>query len=174
MDSLAQADFVLQGIVPQVILLDESSLPTLQGVEQVVARLVERAPVVFAANVANEDAFSFLIGSGAADVVARVGNFTPVVAGLVDRRLRLAERVASTVGSYEYGEDFGELLRHELNNPLTGILGNAALLLAKRHRFTPQVVSQIETIASLAMRLRETVRRLSETWESSRHHAHTA
>ncbi len=25
--------------------------------------------------------------------------------------------------------DFGEVLRHELNNPLTGILGNAEMLL---------------------------------------------
>ena len=30
--------------------------------------------------------------------------------------------------------NFGELLRHELNNPLTGILGNAELLLVELQR----------------------------------------
>jgi signal transduction histidine kinase len=30
--------------------------------------------------------------------------------------------------------DFGEVLRHELNNPLTGILGNAELLLVELRR----------------------------------------
>jgi len=34
----------------------------------------------------------------------------------------------------EVEEDFGEVLRHELNNPLTGILGNAELLLVEVHR----------------------------------------
>jgi signal transduction histidine kinase len=40
-------------------------------------------------------------------------------------------------------EEFGQLLRHERNNPLSGILGNAELLLSE-------------------VRLRETVRRLSQ------------
>ena len=31
----------------------------------------------------------------------------------------------------EWSTDFAEFLRHELNNPLTGILGNAELLLAE-------------------------------------------
>ena len=68
-------------------------------------------------------------------------------------------------------EDFGEVLRHELNNPLTGILGNAELLLAEVRRKNdgklPQGGQQrIETIAALAVRLRETVRRLSLEWET--------
>ena len=62
-------------------------------------------------------------------------------------------------------EDFGELLRHEVNNPLTGILGNAELLLARRDQLPPAAVERLETIAELAVRLRETVRRLSHTWE---------
>jgi len=53
--------------------------------------------------------------------------------------------------------NFGELLRHELNNPLTGILGNAELLLVEMKR--QQIVlpeparSRLETIAALAMRM---------------------
>jgi len=68
-------------------------------------------------------------------------------------------------------EDFGAVLRHELNNPLTGILGNAELLLVelrRKHVDLPvQVQARLETIASLAVRMRETVRRLSEQCEPS-------
>jgi len=68
------------------------------------------------------------------------------------------------------GEDFGEVLRHELNNPLTGILGNAELLLAEVRRgndgrLPPGGLQRLETIAALAVRLRETIRRLSQQWE---------
>jgi signal transduction histidine kinase len=68
------------------------------------------------------------------------------------------------------GEDFGEVLRHELNNPLTGILGNAELLLAEVRRsndgrLPPGGLQRLETIAALAVRLRETIRRLSQEWE---------
>jgi signal transduction histidine kinase len=63
------------------------------------------------------------------------------------------------------------VLRHELNNPLTGILGNAELLLSEIQRKSdgrsPQgAPRRLETIAALAVRLRESVRRLSMEWES--------
>ena len=67
-------------------------------------------------------------------------------------------------------EDFGEVLRHELNNPLTGILGNAELLLSEIRRnndgrLPSGGLQRLETIAILAVRLRETIRRLSQEWE---------
>jgi signal transduction histidine kinase len=67
----------------------------------------------------------------------------------------------------------GEVLRHELNNPLTGILGNAEPLLAEIHRKDDGQLpyggrQRLETIAALAVRMRETVRRLSQEWESRR------
>jgi signal transduction histidine kinase len=72
--------------------------------------------------------------------------------------------------------DFGAVLRHELNNPLTGILGNAELLLVELRRtnaaLPEQAQSRLETIAELAVRMRETVRRLSEEWQA--HSAHAA
>jgi hypothetical protein len=66
---------------------------------------------------------------------------------------------------------FGEAPRHELNNPLTGILGNAELLLAEvRRKNDGQLPNggqqRLETIAALAVPLRETVRRLSQDWET--------
>jgi signal transduction histidine kinase len=68
-------------------------------------------------------------------------------------------------------ENFGELLRHELNNPLTGILGNAELLLAELRRTngerdSPTDLKRLEIIAALAVRMRETVRRLSQACDS--------
>jgi signal transduction histidine kinase len=66
-------------------------------------------------------------------------------------------------------EDFGQILRHELNNPLTGILGNAELLLAEIRRSGDDRIprggpQRLETIAALAVRMRETIRRISQEW----------
>jgi nitrogen-specific signal transduction histidine kinase len=77
--------------------------------------------------------------------------------------------------SQQETHDFGEVLRHEPNNPLTGILGNAELLLAELRRrnieLPQQTVLRLETIATLAVRMRETVHRLSEYWETQSEHA---
>jgi signal transduction histidine kinase len=87
---------------------------------------------------------------------------------------RAQNAVGGTLEPFEkWQENFGEVLRHELNNPLTGILGNAELLLAEIHRKDdgkhPYGGRQrLEPIAALAVRLRETVRRLSQEWESRR------
>jgi signal transduction histidine kinase len=68
--------------------------------------------------------------------------------------------------------DFGEVLRHELNNPRTGMLGNAELLLLEVRRgklnLPPQTLQRLETITELAVRMRETVRHLSDRWEAAR------
>ncbi len=75
---------------------------------------------------------------------------------------------ASPVG-HSAAKNFGALLRHELNNPLTGILGNAELLLLELRRHNVDVPGSIqqrlEIIASLAVRMREVVRVLSDRWE---------
>ena len=78
------------------------------------------------------------------------------------------DQPAHSTSDAQESRDFGEALRHELNNPLTGILGNAELLiveLARRNIELPQSArDRLETIATLAVRMRETVRRLSEEW----------
>jgi signal transduction histidine kinase len=108
-----------------------------------------------------------ILTSGWLDFVPRSGEFTPIAVGLQERRMRQA-RYEEVRAENAQAEDFGELLRHELNNPLTGILGNAELLLARRERLPPGAVERLETIAELAVRLRETVRRLSNTWMEQR------
>jgi signal transduction histidine kinase len=129
-----------------------------------------------------ESELASLVAAGAADFVERAGGCLPAALELVDRRLRQAQQVASdaqkVAGAKNVlnGEALGELLRHEMNNPLTGILGNAALLLAEVRRKNdgrlPQGGQQrLETIAALAVRLRETVRRLSQECETRQHPA---
>lgn len=169
--SLAQAYTMLIQWTPRVILLDESAMNGRGGgaetLEAVVASLTEHAPVVVTGAAQHQEALTFLISAGAVDLVARVGNFAPVAAGLIARRVRLGEKAAAMCAAESAGDrDFGELLRHEVNNPLTGILGNAEMLLKHRDGLPPHTVARLETIAELAVRLRETIRRLSDCWES--------
>jgi signal transduction histidine kinase len=158
---------------PAALFLDESAIDISregESLETAVALLTENAPVVVAGAPEKQAALAFLITSGAVDFVARTGLFLPVVAGLLDRRVRMAERATGMIQfpKDELTGDFGEILRHEVNNPLTGILGNTELLLARRDRLPPAAVERLETIAGLAVRLRETVRRLSNAWDE--HH----
>jgi signal transduction histidine kinase len=90
--------------------------------------------------------------------------------------MRIAERVSGMIQfpHDDVAGDFGEILRHEVNNPLTGILGNTELLLARRDRLPPGAIERLQTIAELAVRLRETVRRLSNTWDEQHENARPA
>ncbi|MFZ0821486.1 MAG: histidine kinase dimerization/phospho-acceptor domain-containing protein [Candidatus Acidiferrales bacterium] len=175
--TLAQASRMLERWSPSVIFLDASALcPDESGIalERTVASLTGHAPVVVAAPAEHQEMLAFLIRSGAADLVARVGNFLPVAAGLVARRARIATLIHAEDFALRIREDnFGELLRHEVNNPLTGILGNAELLLERRSQFPSYAVARLETIVELAVRLRETIRRLSDEWESRQQAIHT-
>ena len=69
----------------------------------------------------------------------------------------------------KFSVDIGEIFRHEINNPLTGILGNAELLLGHRDRLSAVDTQRLQTVVDLAVRLRETIRRLSNEWESHSH-----
>jgi signal transduction histidine kinase len=122
-----------------------------------------------------------LIDAGSADYLVRDDGCLPSALGLIRSRLREAQSAADSArDSFEETQgDFGEVLRHELNNPLTGILGNAELLLAEIHRNRDGKLphggeQRLETIAGLAVRLRETVRQLSEEWEARQHPVHFA
>jgi signal transduction histidine kinase len=153
-----------------VFLLDESGLEdqSKEGLQATVTELVEIAPVIMVAAPVRQPELKLQISAGAADFVARSGNFVPVAVGLVERRIRLAaEGVLGRSDGPDDGRsrDFGEMLRHEVNNPLTGILGNAEMLLARRDRLPASAIERLETIANLAVRLRETVQRLSSAAE---------
>ena len=135
--TLEQARKRMGRIAPAAVFLDESAIDIVNGnetLESAVALLTENAPVVVAAAPEKQTSMSFLIISGAVDFVTRSGQFLPIVAGMLDRRVRMSERATGSIQFPKDGlsGDFGEILRHEVNNPLTGILGNTELLLARR------------------------------------------
>jgi signal transduction histidine kinase len=177
--SIGEAQRNFLRIDPTVILFDTAEgVPVVKGnsLESMVGLLSETAPVVVIGAAEWQSEFRFLITSGAVDFVARSGDYVSVAAGLADRRIHLA--ASATTGTLGLaGEpsdsDFGEILRHEVNNPLTGILGNAEMLLARKEHLPAAVIARVETIAELAVRLRETVRRLSHTWDERHDHAGT-
>jgi hypothetical protein len=85
------------------------------------------------------------------------------------RRQRIAECVPAKVAG-DGSKDFTEVLRHELNNPLTG---NVQLLLAqmarkKDGRLPHGALKRVEMIPARAVRMGETVRQLSHKRETIR------
>ena len=56
-------------------------------------------------------------------------------------------------------------IRHEINNPLTGILGQAQLLL--REELSERSRKRVQTIEDLAIRLRDVVAQLREVQRPS-------
>jgi signal transduction histidine kinase len=175
---------VVEDAAPTVILLEETSLsPESEGalgkmrrLDSAVSSLAVYAPVVVIGAAEQKTELSALVAAGAADFVTRGGEFVPAALACVERRVRQAQSQILSPGTLASAgmaqpETFGEILRHQLNNPLTGILGNAELLLAEvRRKSDGRIPSgglqRLETIAALAVRLRETVRRLSQEWEN--------
>jgi len=171
--SVEQARKRFEKTPPAVVFLDESAIDPSrddESLESAAALLAETSPVVVAAAAERQGDLAFLITSGALDFVGRTKHYLPIAAGMLDRRARIAGQVSGVIQfpSDELAGDFSEILRHEVNNPLTGILGNTELLLARRDRLPPAAVERLQTIAELAVRLRETIRRLSNAWEE--HH----
>jgi len=179
---------LLEARTPAVILLEERALEPdagaarekVQTLHAVVTLFAGYAPTVVVGSAEQQAGLQALLAGGTTDFVTRALGCLPVALGLVERRLhgrngwrgaRLARPFATGAPSVDCEAlDFGEILRHELNNPLTGILGNAELLLVELRRnkvsLPPQSERRLETIAALAVRMRETVRRLSDEWEA--------
>src|SRR6185436_15892683 len=74
------------------------------------------------------------------------------------------EKTRALVAEYEAKlDDVAELIarvRHEINNPLTGVLGQAQLLL--REELSEKARKRAQTIEDLAMRLRDIVAQLRQ------------
>jgi signal transduction histidine kinase len=154
---------------PRVILLDERILegaPLFESLRQ----LTQAAPVILVAAIARQREVVRLVAEGDVDFVARAGDFAWLAASLVERRLRWAERSETALGAPWAGLpiDTAEIFRHEINNPLTGILGNAELVLSHRDKLPPADTQRLKTVVDLAVRLRETTRRLSNAWDTGR------
>lgn len=57
-------------------------------------------------------------------------------------------------------------LNHEINNPLTVVLGNAELLLMKEDQLPEEVKVRLKTIITAGLRIRDAVSRLSTVTEA--------
>ena len=178
--SLDAAWRVVEDTSPDVIVLEDVSVGAepegpcgrAPRLESAVSSLATYAPVVVICGAEHRGELSALVSAGAADYVERIAGCFPLALKHIERRLEhthsLTQNLSPSLALIS--EDFGEVLRHELNNPLTGILGNAELLLAEIRRKNDGRLpnggqQRVETIAALAVRLRETVRRLSHEWQ---------
>jgi signal transduction histidine kinase len=150
---------------PGVILLDFELLNGAPLVESIY-RLSATAPTIVVAPSEWQTEIAVLVASGNVDFVARFGDFVPLAASLIGRWI---SKPAMRSPDCESPGNMGEIFRHEFNNPLTGILGNAELLLAHRDRLPTGDTQRVQTVVDLAVRLRETIRRLSNSWESQSH-----
>ncbi|HKI10790.1 MAG TPA: histidine kinase dimerization/phospho-acceptor domain-containing protein [Candidatus Acidoferrum sp.] len=179
---------LLEARIPAVILVEQrtvgpdanAGLEEVPALHAVVTLFAGYAPTVVVGSAEQQAGLLALLAGGTVDFVVRAAGCLPVAMGLVERRLRQrggwrSARMARPLETEDHpgdseARDFGEILRHELNNPLTGILGNAELLLVELRRkkvpLPPQTEHRLETIATLAVRMRETVRRLSDEWEA--------
>src|SRR5690349_12757174 len=70
------------------------------------------------------------------------------------------DQVAKYRLKLEQTADLVARIRHEINNPLTGVLGQAQLLL--REELSERSRKRVQTIEDLALRLRDVVAQLRE------------
>jgi signal transduction histidine kinase len=170
--SLARLREALHEDQPQVILLDDR-IPGIRGHIESVAEFSATAATILIARYERQVDVAHLIAHGNVEFVPRSGEWPLLAASLVERRLRWAKTCKPRIEAIE-GRNIGELFRHEINNPLTGILGNAELILAHSDRLPAIDTQRIRTVVELAVRLRETVRRVSNAWEAQANSAKSA
>jgi signal transduction histidine kinase len=152
---------------PRVIVLDDelvAGAPLLEFLLQ----LSESAPVVLIASFDRQKEIARMVAAGQVEFVGRQGDYASLAASLALRHLRSAESLHSPHGSPWTGmsDDVAEIFRHDINNPLTGILGNAELVLSHATKLPAADIQRLQTVVELAVRLRETIRRLSDAWEA--------
>lgn len=158
---------------PRVILIEEDILEG-TGLEEAVRSLPAAAHVIFLAGQSRQAEAAPHVAHGTVDFVQKSGDFLAIVAALIERSMTASarqERLSLPPG-IDTSDELSAIFRHEINNPLTGILGNAELLLAHRDQLPPSEAQRLQTIVELAVRLRETIRRLSNEWEAGVHASH--
>lgn len=152
--------------LPAIIVFSEEIVRAGVPLAEAAHRLTVFAPVVMLASSERQSEVVGLVVSGEVDFVTVSGEFVSVATAFIERRLRWPQgysREFRSAWTADAPSDFAEILRHEINNPLTGILGNAELLLSQlRDKIPPLSIQRLETVVDLAVRLREKVRRLAE------------
>lgn len=83
-----------------------------------------------------------------------------------DSEAQLLARIADYEAKLKENADLITNFRHEINNPLTGVLGQAQLLL--REELSEKARKRAKTIEQLAMRLRDIVADLRQVQPSAK------
>lgn len=163
--------------LPDMVIMSEEILGVIISLYEATRRIAIFAPVVVIASPESQQDLAGLVASGEVDIVTDSSDYSAVVAAFVERRLSEPPICAKKFGSAwsaDVPSDFAEILRHEINNPLTGILGNAELLLSQlREKLPPASVQRLETMVDLAVRLREKVRCLADESSASESRTHS-
>lgn len=163
-DTLQRLRESASGRAPHVIVVDDRILGR-TSLPESLAELAAASPLIVVAAYGRHAEIGELVSAGRADFVPRAADWESLAANLIERRLRRGRDSETSVELPATArEDLGEIFRHEINNPLTGILGNAEMLLAHSEKFPAAETQRIRTMVELAVRLRETVRRVSNTW----------
>jgi len=164
--SLLQLRMLASRHAPEAMLID-GALVEGQPLVDVLQPFIAIAPIILIAPLQRQAEAARLVASGDVEFVARTGDFVPLAAALLARRMRWARLSESLLGPpwAAVNGDLGTIFRHEINNPLTGILGNAELVLGHSERLSSIDAQRVQTVVDLAVRLRETIRRLSNAWE---------
>lgn len=151
---------------PGVIFLDSDLLGGLPLIEAVYPMAVISPVLVLAPLNAQAD-MARVLSDDRVDFVARVGDFVPLASALIVRRLKASQMTGTLGGMWKgpFSSGIAELFRHEINNPLTGILGNAELVLARKEHLSGVEIQRLQTVVDLAVRLRENIRRISNSWD---------
>jgi signal transduction histidine kinase len=104
------------------------------------------------------------------DILATPEGVTDDVAERPALRGRSDQQMSAVVAEYEAKlDEVADLItrvRHEINNPLTGVLGQAQLLL--REDLNDRARKRAETIEELAVRIRDVVAQLRSVQKSSK------
>lgn len=149
--SLAQLSDFLASSHPAVIFLDTDLLSG-RSISEAVRQFSTIAPLIVLTSVNNQAEMATLIPSSNVDFIGRVGEFIPIATALIERRLKKSDMEIHSVADTapESVAQLGELFRHEINNPLTGILGNAELVLAHRDHLSPVDAQRLQTVVDSA------------------------
>ncbi len=110
-------------------------------------------PTLILAGPGAEERAAPLLLRGHIEVVLREGNYLRWLPLWLHRLCQHQQAV---------WEELGRIIRHEINNPLTGVLGNAELSLADPAALPPPVRERLRTIVRLAVRMRDVLRTLEE------------
>lgn len=96
----------------------------------------------------------------AAEFLQKVPALVLLKSGRYERLL--PAMIVQAVEAQRYREEFGHYLRHEINNPLTGILVNAELLLDSTEGFSAALRKRLKTIVEQCIGLRKLIRTIEE------------